>query len=368
MPFVVTVFPVPDVFFTPPSQVLCPLQDCNILNNSHVAGASFSWTAAGSTPQVSGFSPGSGPLIRQVLNNTGYNIETVTYHVSPAANGCPGTAADAAVTIHPAPVVSFTACFDPVITTDALPLKLKGGIPLSGTYSGPGVTGTTFFPAVAGVGSHTLSFVYINMYGCSDTASQSIQVAAPLPFSCGSSLTDPRDNKTYPTIQIGTQCWMAANLDYGTSVAAANMKRDNCIPEKYCFNDNPANCSASGGLYQWDEMMKYDNAAGIQGICPPAWHIPTESDWNIVFSFYTSSGFAGSPLKFDGYSGFNASLNGVRFKNRNWNFLDFATLFWSSNAHGPFKAWAHGMNSYNPSVSFYPAARSNAFPVRCMKD
>ena len=195
-----------------------------------------------------------------------------------------------------------------------------------------------------------------------------ITVISPLSFSCGSTVTDVRDNKSYTTILIGTQCWMAENLNYGIKNSGTANQRDNCIPEKYCYNDNDANCSVSGGLYQWDEMMKYDNAAGIQGVCPPAWHVPTETEWNVLFAFYISNGFAGSPLKNTGYSGFNASIKGVQFKNVNWNFLDFATFFWSSNSQGPFKAWAHGMNTYNPSVSFYPGSRSNAFSVRCIKD
>jgi uncharacterized protein (TIGR02145 family) len=189
-----------------------------------------------------------------------------------------------------------------------------------------------------------------------------------LPFACGTSLTDPRDNKQYPTVQIGTQCWMASNLDYGSTLTSANMQRDNCLPEKYCYNDNPANCTSAGGLYQWDEMMKYENTTGSQGICPPAWHVPTETEWNSLFNFFISNGFAGSPLKNTGYSGFNAVPDGVKFKNVNWNFINFATIFWSSNPRGYYKAWAHGLNTYNPSVSFYPAARSNAFSVRCIKD
>jgi uncharacterized protein (TIGR02145 family) len=366
--YVVTVYPVPDAYFIPASQAICPLQTSSISNNSHVAGASFTWTASGSSALVSGFSPGSGSSIRQTLNNTGYNIESVTYHVSPSANGCPGINADVVVTVHPDPVVTFTACFDPVFTTDAQPVKLKGGTPLSGSYSGTGVMGSTFFPATAGAGMFTISYIYANTYGCRDTAMQTISVISPLPFNCGSTLTDPRDNKTYPTVLIGTQCWMAANLDYGSTITAVNMQRDNCVPEKYCFNDNPGNCSTSGGLYQWDEMMKYDNASASQGICPPAWHVPTEAQWNTLFSFYISNGFAGSPLKNTGYSGFNAFLDGVRFKNVNWNFLDFATFFWSSTTHGPYKAWAHGMNSENPSVSYYPASKSNGFSIRCIKD
>ena len=161
---------------------------------------------------------------------------------------------------------------------------------------------------------------------------------------------------------------MAANLDYGQQISSLLTQRDNCVVEKYCYGDNPGNCSSSGGLYQWDELMKYDNTAASQGYCPPGWHIPTETDWNSLFGFYISNGFAGSPLKYTGFSGFNALLDGVMFKNDSWSFNGFATLFWSSTSFGPYKAWAHGMNTSNPSVSYYPSARSNAFSVRCLKD
>jgi uncharacterized protein (TIGR02145 family) len=87
-----------------------------------------------------------------------------------------------------------------------------------------------------------------------------------------------------------------------------------------------------------------------------------------LFTFYISNGFAGSPLKYTGYSGFNAFLTGVRFNNVQFDFSNFAVMFWSSASHGPRKAWAHGMNSFNPSVSYYPSHRNNAFPVRCIHD
>jgi uncharacterized protein (TIGR02145 family) len=115
-------------------------------------------------------------------------------------------------------------------------------------------------------------------------------------------------------------------------------------------------------------MMQFEAVESIQGLCPPGWHVPAENEWNTLFGLYISNGFAGSPLKYTGYSGFNAFLNGIRFDNKNWNFDTFATFLWSSTAQGPFKAWAHSMNSINPSVSYYPANRSNAFYVRCIKN
>jgi uncharacterized protein (TIGR02145 family) len=114
--------------------------------------------------------------------------------------------------------------------------------------------------------------------------------------------------------------------------------------------------------------MQYADTPGLQGLCPPGWNVPSEADWNQLFAFYQNSAFAGAPLKYTGYSGFNAFLNGAVFFNRDWYYPAFATFFWTSTSHGYYKAWAHGLNEYNYSVSYYPAFRSNAFSVRCLKD
>jgi uncharacterized protein (TIGR02145 family) len=105
-----------------------------------------------------------------------------------------------------------------------------------------------------------------------------------------------------------------------------------------------------------------------QGFCPPGWHIPSENDWNILFSSYISNAFAGSPLKYSGFSGFNALLSGARHMNKGWDLFGFATFFWSSTSRSDSKAWAHGMNEVDPSVSLYPASRANAYSVRCLRD
>jgi uncharacterized protein (TIGR02145 family) len=179
-------------------------------------------------------------------------------------------------------------------------------------------------------------------------------------------MTDPRDNKTYPTVQIGSQCWIAEDLNYGTEIPADLAQRDNCLPEKY---HNPASgIQHPASVYQWDELMQYDEVVSNQGLCPPGWHVPAETDWNTLFANYINNGFAASPLKYSGYSGFNALLSGSRHMNKSWDFQGFATFFWSSTSHGNTKAWAHGMNDTDPSVSLYPAFRSNGFSVRCLHD
>jgi uncharacterized protein (TIGR02145 family) len=282
--------------------------------------------------------------------------------------GNPASSAEIIMSGTLAPIVTFTSCFDTITTVNAKPIKLKGGIPLGGTYSGPGVNSLTgiFNPALAGVGTKTITYSYTNAANCTATKSISILDLTSSILNCGSPITDIRDNKVYQTVQIGSQCWMAEDLNYGIEIPVTQDQRDNCIPEKY---HNPASSiQHPASVYQWDELMLYDETPGDQGFCPPAWHIPSENDWNTLFAYYINNGFAGSPLKYSGYSGFNALLSGARHINKSWDFQGFATFFWSSTQQSPTKAWAHGMNDLDPSVSIYPASRANAFSVRCLHD
>ncbi|MBE0646231.1 MAG: hypothetical protein IH596_00435 [Bacteroidales bacterium] len=377
--FVVTVFPVADTYYDPNGEAICTGETCNINILSHVTGSTYTWTAAGSSGAVSGYSGGSGDLIQQTLLNSGYTLPYVTYQVTPAANGCVGTTSQVIVTVNPWPSVDYSTCTDIITTTGGQSIVLKGGIPLGGTYTGTGVNAGVFYPGIAGEGVYNIIYTYTNDMGCTRADSNTITVMAPLPFNCGENLTDIRDGKVYPTVVLGSQCWMASNLNYGNVIASSQVQRDNCLFEKYCLSDNPVNCTSYGGMYQWDEMMDYAADNGAQGFCPPGWHIPTEAEWNTLFNVFISNGFAGNALKYTGYSGFNGQMEGIRFHNSTWRFLTTnpilrSTMIWSSTARGSDKAWAHGMNEvvvdndYTPSVSFYPSSRINAFSVRCIRD
>jgi uncharacterized protein (TIGR02145 family) len=185
---------------------------------------------------------------------------------------------------------------------------------------------------------------------------------------CGQILTDVRDNHLYNTQLIGSQCWLSQNLDYGTFISSSSYQTDNCIAEKYCYNDIPGNCSVKGALYQWDELMQYQAAPGIQALCPPNWHVPTEAEWFVLESGLYGQGNAGDSLKSGGFSGFNAILAGVIYSKTIWTFQNFASLFWTSTRVSAFRAMSHGLNQADKSVSDYPALRSNAFSVRCIKN
>lgn len=377
--FQVVVFPVADAIITPPGDTICSADTCHLDLTSHIAGTAFSWNATPGSIYLSGFSGGSGNLIAQQLITSAFIPGNVTYAVTPSANGCTGTVNQVVVTVKPSPVVTLPVCFDTITSTGARPIQLRGGIPPGGLFGGSWVTGSTFDPMLAGPGSHTIWYSYSNRFICTRSDTLRITVVSDIPFTCGDTVMDLRDGRIYPTLQIGTQCWMAANLNYGTQVLHLAMHRDNCLPEKYCYNNDPALCALGSVLYQWDEVMEYSEEPGAKGLCPPGWHIPKEDEWNILFTNFINNGFAGNALKITGYSGFNAPLGGVRFNNAVWRLgpeepIINTTFIWSSVAHGPEKAWAHGLtdlladHEYTPSVSFYPSSRINGFAVRCLKD
>ncbi|MDP1620835.1 MAG: FISUMP domain-containing protein, partial [Bacteroidales bacterium] len=238
----------------------------------------------------------------------------------------------------PAPTVTFLNCFDAVTTINAQPFKLKGGLPLGGTYSGPGVNSTTsmFSPLLAGTGTKSITYSYTNASLCSDSKSQTIIVTPTPMFTCGNTLADIRDNRTYPTVQIGAQCWMQANLEFGVEIPEFNPQTDNCLVEKYVHNSTFVNQYSI--FYQWDELMRYNATPGSQGLCPPGWHVPTENEWNTLFNFYQGYALAGKPLQYNMISGFMALPGGIFYQNSSWSFLDFATIFWSSTSSGQYRA------------------------------
>ena len=119
------------------------------------------------------------------------------------------------------------------------------------------------------------------------------------------------DENYYRIVTIGTQTWMAENLNTG-EILYPNIgyetvgveQTDNGIIEKYCYDNDDRNCDSLGGLYIWKEMMDYTPSdTGIigttQGICPAGWHIPTFTEWETLFE-YIGESEAGKALKSKG--------------------------------------------------------------------
>ena len=176
--------------------------------------------------------------------------------------------------------------------------------------------------------------------------------------------------KTYHTVQIGSQCWLKENLDVGVMVLGTQEQIDNGVLEKYCYNDDPANCTTYGGLYQWNEAMQYVTTPGAIGICPTDWHIPTLSEFA---SLRVTVNNDGNALKEIGEgtgtntSGFSALMAGLRSSSGFFN-LGGNVNFWSSTEDGVTAAgnmWLHYIASV-VYANYY--GKEYGFSVRCIKD
>ena len=100
----VIVHPIPDVTPTPASETICSGDATNIALSGSVTGTAFNWTVSQSG--VTGATNGSGTSIAQTLTATGTTPGTVTYSITPSANGCTGTTVDVTVTVNPEPSVN----------------------------------------------------------------------------------------------------------------------------------------------------------------------------------------------------------------------------------------------------------------------
>jgi hypothetical protein len=111
----------------------------------------------------------SGSYFDPVDAGTGSHLITYTYS---DANGCKG-AASTTVVVNSLPLVDAGE-IQPVCS-DTSSFELSG-TPAGGTWSGNGVSGIMFSPAVAGIGSHVLVYSYYDANGCFATDNVTIQV------------------------------------------------------------------------------------------------------------------------------------------------------------------------------------------------
>ena len=181
--------------------------------------------------------------------------------------------------------------------------------------------------------------------------------------------------KTYNTVAIGDQCWLKENLDVGTQINGSADQTNNSTIEKYCYNDNPANCTTYGGLYQWNEAMQYVTTFGVQGICPTGWHIPTYSEFQTLVTIVSNDG---NVLKAVGQgtgsgagtntSGFSVLLAGDRNINGFFYGLGYDAYFWSSTEYDATFAYTMYLNDHNSNISLYYDYKDYGFSVRCLND
>ncbi len=158
--------------------VVTPLPVVMILNTD----LSFCVEAAAVQIQVSPVGGTlSGPGVTGMYFNptvAGVGAHTITYSITDA-NGCKGTVSKQVV-VTPLPVVMILNT-DLSFCVEAVAMQIQVS-PVGGTLSGPGVTGMYFDPAVAGVGTHTITYNFTDLNGCKGTVSKQV-VVTPLPVA-----------------------------------------------------------------------------------------------------------------------------------------------------------------------------------------
>jgi uncharacterized protein (TIGR02145 family) len=232
-------------------------------------------------------------------------------------------------------------------------------------------------------------------------------------FKCGSAFTDSRDGQSYQTVQIGTQCWFAQNLNYGTF---APVTTPQISGTKFCqtlAGVNDPTC-AMGGLYEWANLMQ--GALGcngadssqpacttpVQGLCPSGWHIPSHYEWTLleqtvgtppegsaIFPYDNttlswlgtlSPNDEGGNLKQTGTlnwltpntgatnaSGFTALPGGYSLIG-SFYYVGSYGFFWSSSEYSAGSAWVRSLGYNKAEVERYDNGETTGMSVRCVKD
>jgi uncharacterized protein (TIGR02145 family) len=183
----------------------------------------------------------------------------------------------------------------------------------------------------------------------------------------------------YKTVTIGTQTWMAENL---------NVKVDS----SWCYGNSTDSCSKYGRLYKWAAVMKLPDScnrsicAGLvpskhRGICPTGWHVPSDSEWTTLVNYAGGANTAGKRLKsasgwsYSGVSGngtdtygFRALSAGLRYDDGSFNQVGSGTVFSSSSEDDEHYVWIRGLYSGFDDLGRGMSVKENDLSVRCLKD
>ena len=211
-------------------------------------------------------------------------------------------------------------------------------------------------------------------------------------------MTDSRDNKVYKTVTIGTQTWMAENLNYAyTSVPYKfDSKYGSYTSDStsWCYDDDPSNCDKYGRLYTWAASMDSigtwsTNGIGcgygstcsptypVRGICPTGWHMPTKAEFETLFTavggsfqaakrLKSTSGWEAAGKAIDAY-GFSALPAGARDNKGAFSSPGLYAYFWSATE---FRDYAYNIFLYGNDEFAYLkyVDKYLGHSVRCVKD
>ena len=178
-------------------------------------------------------------------------------------------------------------------------------------------------------------------------------------LSCEEGGTVTYGGQTYKTVVIGTQTWMAENLNYAVEGSkcygeGGKVYDDDWNGKTLSPAEVQANCTKYGRLYDWSKVMglpsncvpfkykeryQYNNdfyrdcSDEVQpkhkGICPSGWHIPSDAEWNFLEDYFGGSVVAGT-------YGFSVKSGGCgRFDGSSFYDVDSYDLWWSTGGLAP---------------------------------
>jgi uncharacterized protein (TIGR02145 family) len=196
-------------------------------------------------------------------------------------------------------------------------------------------------------------------------------------------MVDPRDKQLYRVVNIGSQIWMAENLNYEVDSSF-------CYYDDTKDQDSVENCRKYGRLYNWAAAVGksevdcgYDNACGlsgtVRGVCPEGWHLPDTTEWRALFATVGGIDTAGIMLMstegwYDGNNGtddygFSALPGGYRSGPGTFSTLNESANFWSSTEDTDDKlAYSTGFIYRDKKASMDHDNKFLAFSIRCVKD
>ena len=185
-------------------------------------------------------------------------------------------------------------------------------------------------------------------------------------------------------------------------VLGANDQTNNGILEKYCYNNDTANCSIYGGLYQWAEAVQYQNGASnttspnpaftgnVQGICPTGWHVPSDGEFCTLTTYLDSTincgvigptgTVAGGKMKSTSglwtslntgstnSSSFSALPGGYCGNSGSFIYVGYYTYFWSSTESQSSNGYYRNLDYGNTYIFRVDINKKNGFSIRCLKD
>ena len=210
-------------------------------------------------------------------------------------------------------------------------------------------------------------------------------------------MTDSRDGKTYKTVKIGDQTWMAENLNFDPGQGGSG---ENKYDWSWCYNNEPKNCEVAGRIYTWaaaidsvklatdaDDpqecgfgkicgLASASSATLVQGVCPTGWHLPSNTEWNILFTKVGGKSNAGKVLKAQtGWIAYSGVINedAVGFTalpavNGGYRQTGISAVFWSSTENNSDRAYYISLYCGDDEVILTHNPKNKDYSVRCVKD